>query len=250
MIISKSFIPILYLSSFICFLSVLFLPSHNEFGNFCRSLGVFTILLAKDAIFLPKIVPIFIRQFSAMFLFSRKPYPPNNMYDTPWRYEPIPGNKGEDEVVYEDAVDFSMTNTLLAIIFSSGIFGWNLAKLIPFFPSWLGALLASAILGYFTTFNDTVGDFLRFLGYYLVQSVNELYYIATEVQLIAKLRVILGQLFFFLNSFENQFHLLANLKRLIAAFIIRFSSILYRFVVFFVSLSFSRFFCFVSFLLE
>jgi hypothetical protein len=234
MTISKSFIPVLYLSSFICFLSVLFLSSHNEFGNFCRSLGVFTILLAKDAIFLPKIVPIFIRQLNAaFFLSSRKPYPPNNMYDTPWRYQPIPRNKEDEdrEEIYEDTLDFSMTNTLLAIIFSSGIFGWNLSKPIPLFPSWLGAVLTSAIVGYFTTFNDSIGDFLRFLGYYLVQSVNELYFIATEVQLIAKLKVILGQLFFFLNTFENQFHLLANLKRLIAAFIIRFSSILYRYAV-------------------
>ena len=205
MIIGQShWIPLL-VAALICS-SFVFLQ--GDFADFTRSLGVFSILLSKNFT-IHKFLPKFLRQFHAAIHFSsRKPFPPSTS-NNPWRY--IPLSETED-------LQFSMTNTLLTMIIVGAIFGWNVVKPIPLFPSWIGAILGASIIGYGSTLTNARGDFLRFLGYTLVMILSEVMIIADDVQLRAKTSIILGQLFFFCRGIDQQFHIINTLKRWISIF--------------------------------
>lgn len=225
MIFSKWNLYLLLLLSALC-TSFVFMP--GNFGDFSRSLGVFTILLLQSFTihtFLPKLI----RQINAaLLLSSRKNFPPGAT--NPWRYNPAKLADEDDlngEEVHE-IIRFSMTNTLLTIAVVGAIIGSWIAKPIPLFPSWLGAILSGVFLSYFSTLSDARGDLLRFIGYSTFHVISEVVSIANDVSLLSRVRSNLSKLFFFFQGIDDQFQVFAWIRVFLREFLVKFTAILYR----------------------
>ena len=59
---------------------------------------------------------------------ERRLFPPNT--ENPWQYIP------SDEV----DLKFNMMNTIIGVVLCGTVVGWKIAKSIPFFPGWIGAI--------------------------------------------------------------------------------------------------------------
>jgi hypothetical protein len=123
-----------------------------------------------------------------------------------------------------------MTKVVLTLSVFGSLLGWNVVKPIPLFPSWIGAILGAVCLAYYGTFQDSRGDFIRYIGYTIASVLGELINIADEVELRQRCSVVLGKLFFFCKGIDSQFHVIERLKYLIGEILIKFTSILYRYV--------------------
>jgi hypothetical protein len=153
-----------------------------------------------------------------LLLAPRRPFPPG---PNPWRYS-------RDDDYFDPSIPkFSMTNVLLCLLLSGGMFGWILAKPIPLFPTWLGAVGGAAILGYGSTLLDGVGDLLRFLGHTLLSILSFLINIADDVQLRGNTQVMIGNLLFFLRGVDKQYHIMQRLQMILAIVVSKITKILY-----------------------
>ena len=56
---------------------------------------------------------------------------------------------------------FNMTHVLTALVLFGAWLGMSLAKPIPLFPGWLGAVLGGGIVGYGGTLRNGRGDLAR-----------------------------------------------------------------------------------------
>lgn len=175
----------------------------GDLGDLSRSLGVFCILLFSRAKFY-QFIANFISQLKGMLMIGeRRQFPP--FTDNPWKYKPL-----EDDVDLE----FKMTNALLGLILSGAFIGWKIAKQIPFFPGWIGALGGSSMLGYAGTFRDGRGDMLRFLGHSLHSVVKEVSTIAEDVELRATVGVVLARVAALLHGWDEKLHIVEKLQLL------------------------------------
>lgn len=187
----------------------------GDYGDFSRSLGVFTILLSKQTNilgYLPKVVG---QLLSSLSLAPRKPFPPS---ESPWAYKAM-----------EDGdVEFSMLYAILTLVVFGGFVGMTLSKPIPLFPSWLGFILGSSAIGYSGTFADSRGDLLRFIAYTILSVLTVLLTVADDVELKSKLSTILGRLLFFLNGIDRQFQIMKNVKIILGKLIVQATAMMYR----------------------
>eukprot|EP01038_Epipyxis_sp_PR26KG_P010526 gene10526-14142_t len=172
----------------------------GDLGDFCRSIGVFTILIVTRAR-IGSFLLGFIRQLRGLTMLSvRSPFPPG---DNPWNYVPE---------VNEPDIGFSMTYSLLGVVLSSAYIGWALAKKIPFFPGWIGALSLSGVLGYAGTFNDTRGDTIRFIGHSLTALFTHLSLAMDDVKLKEKIRVLFGKILHFIRILDQRYDIIGKLQ--------------------------------------
>lgn len=212
MILSKS---INIITIVVGVLTALFVFMQGDYGDFARSLGVFTIILSQQTSF-TQFIPDFIKQLQASLTLSpRKPFPPA---ESPWSYK----------AVEEGDVDFSMLNTLLTLVVLGGMLGWSVVKPIPLFPSWLGAILLGSVVGYSSTFADSRGDLLRFVGFTVLSALAILLSVADDVELKGKISTILGQLLFLFKGIDQQLQLTKGVKYVLGKVLVQATALLYR----------------------
>lgn len=151
-------------------------------------------------------------------LAPRRPFPPG---PNPWRYN-------QDESYFDPSIPkFSMTNVLICLLLGGGTLGWMIAKPIPLFPTWLGAMGGAACAGYCGTLLDGVGDFLRFLGHTLLCIFSFLFSVADDVQLRVNTQIMIGNLLFFLRGIDNQYHIIQRLQMILAVIVSKITKIVY-----------------------
>ena len=122
----------------------------GEVAELSKALGVFFILLLRPSQLTGGMFTIAEQVKAACLLSARKPFPPS---ENPWSYVYDPNVTG--------SIQFKMTNCLMGIIFGGAFCGWSVARSIPLFPTWLGALLLASCCGYLGTVRDSRGDLLR-----------------------------------------------------------------------------------------
>lgn len=147
-------------------------------------------------------------------LSSRRPFPPT---ENPWQYRDSPNSD----------LSFNMLNTLLTLSFLGFVFGWNIVKPIPLFPSWLGGLIVMAMITFSGTIADGRGDILRYIAYLFATALSEIKLTANDVQLTQKTAVILSHTLFFMNDLDRQYNIMNNLKYLMAEVIRRAMMMMY-----------------------
>lgn len=122
----------------------------GEVAELSKALGVFFILLLRQSKLAGTCTTVAAQFKAALVLSNRKPFPPA---ENPWSYVYNPDLPG--------SVDFKMMNCLVFIVFGGAFLGWSVARSIPLFPGWLGALLLASCCGYLGTVRDPRGDLLR-----------------------------------------------------------------------------------------
>ena len=202
MIISHSSIIITSIAS----MGAIFYTFHDgDLGDLCRSLGVLTILLFTRAR-LKQFITTFVSQSKGMLMLGeRRNFPP--FTENPWKYIPIEG---------EDDLEFKMMNAIIGLVISGAFIGWRIAKMIPFFPGWIGAIGGASVLGYGGTFRDGRGDMLRFIGHSLHSLVREISQTMDDVSLREKLGVVLAQFLSFLRNLDEKLGIMEKLQVLLA----------------------------------
>jgi hypothetical protein len=151
--------------------------------------------------------PLFLStQFkSTVMLSERRPFPPG---PNPWKYV-----AAEGEV---DLLQYSMMKSLLATVFAGAFLGWLIAKPIPLFPNWIGAILGASALGGATTFRDSRGDLMRYLGHCVNSCVAVMGSTLDDVLLKERLGKLLSRLLFFLKGVDKKYHIVARLQDLLS----------------------------------
>jgi hypothetical protein len=122
----------------------------GEVAELSKALGVFLILLVRQSTISSTCFAVAEQFKAALLLSNRKPFPPA---ENPWSYIYDPDQPG--------SLEFKMMNCLLCIVFGGAFLGWSIARSIPLFPGWLGALLLASSCGYLGTVRDPRGDLLR-----------------------------------------------------------------------------------------
>ncbi len=150
-------------------------------------------------------------------LAPRRPFPPGT---NPWRYS------RNDPYYDPNLPKFSMTNVLFSLFLLGSFVGWSIAKPIPLFPSWLGAIGGALAMVYGGTLLDAIGDFLRFIGHTVLSVLSFLFGIADEVDLRENTRIMLGTMLFFMRGIDEQFQVSKNLRMVIAVLISKITSVI------------------------
>jgi hypothetical protein len=119
-----------------------------------------------------------------------------------------------------------MTNTLLSVSLASGYIGWAIGKSIPFFPAWIGAISLAIVTGYFGTFRNGRGDFIRFCGYSLNNFLSDLSAASKDVKLKENTWIVLENFFSFAKGIDKKYKIIAKLKLFINFIILRIQSII------------------------
>jgi hypothetical protein len=78
-----------------------------------------------------------------------------------------------------------------------------------------------------STFGDSLGDLLRYLGYLLVISCSSMLQMTEEVELSQRATVVFSQVFFFLNTLEQKFQIRKNVTMLLGEMISKITMMLY-----------------------
>jgi len=202
----------LKLDGAIAMLSAAFTFIKGDIGDFCRATGVCAILLMQRTSFQRFLVKFTSQMKSVVMMAERRPFPPGS---NPWKYVPA---GGEGEVA---ELRFSMMHTLLAVVLSSAFMGWLVAKPIPLFPNWIGALGAAGVLGSAASLRDSRGDMLRYVGYCLHNCFSIVMMTFDDVELKDKAGRLLGRLLFFLKGIDNKYHIVARLQDIFSDIIAR-----------------------------
>ena len=215
----------------------------GEIAELSKALGVFFILLLRPSQLTGGMLKIAEQIKAACLLSIRKPFPPS---ENPWSYVYDPN--------VPESIQFKMTNCLMGIIFGGAFCGWTIARSIPLFPTWLGALLLASCCGYLGTIRDSRGDLLRFvsplyrpftslqsipkspcffhmnrcIGYSIQSMISYMQSKAQDVNLGEKATVVFTKVFAILLRIEKQYDIKAKVSVILKAFIDAISSLLRR----------------------
>lgn len=129
----------------------------NDFGDLFRALGLLLIYLLERQRQVGQAYSALGQLRPMVRLAPRRPFPP---VENPWAY--VRASPSD--------IEFSMTKTLVAVVFVGALYGYLLASAISLFflPAWLLALIGGGIGGYTATLRDGRGDMVRCLGMKLV----------------------------------------------------------------------------------
>jgi hypothetical protein len=177
----------------------------SDLGNLSRAFGVITLLLIRRAnlsIFLSRLLQFTKGVFN---IGRRRPYPPS---ENPWQYK-----ASRDD---PNSINFSMYSTILVVAVVGSSIGSSIAKPIPLFPNWIGALLAAGFCSYLTTLRDSRGDLLRFIGNSGVGCWSAFYEVSQEVDLWSKLNKVSGKSLAQLSRLDEKYNFIGKLKFLIS----------------------------------
>ena len=154
----------------------------SDLGQLARAFGVINILLMRRANISKSLADLFLYVRAAVNLAKRNPYPPS---ENPWSHRFLPDDP--------NSIQFSMYSTILAVMLLASSVGSNIAKPIPLFPNWIGALIGAGFCSYFCTLRDGRGDLLRFIGNSVVNCWSAFSEAAEEVDLWSKLNKVSGK---------------------------------------------------------
>ena len=173
----------------------------SDLGKLSIAFGVINILLLRRAKPSKTMMEFFFYLRGAFNLTNRRPYPPS---ENPWSHRFNPDDP--------NSIQFSMYSTLLAIMLLGSTLGSNLAKPIPLFPSWIGALGAAGFCGYTSTLRDGRGDLLRYMGNSIVNCWSAFAEMSTEVDLWNKLNKVTGKSMGHLSKLDSKYKIIDKLK--------------------------------------
>ena len=112
---------------------------------------------------------------------QRRPFPPVEDGESPWKYEPI----------YRNDPDFKMTYTLLAMAFVGSFCGGN----IPIIPAWMGGIAGAVLFASFTTGANARGYLGRTMGMRVVGLLQLVISINSELRILRKAATVGGLIF-------------------------------------------------------
>lgn len=112
---------------------------------------------------------------------QRRPFPPVEDGESPWKYEPI----------YRNDPDFKMTYTLLAMALVGSFCGGN----IPIIPAWMGGIAGAVLFASFTTGANARGDLGRTMGMRVVGLLQLVLSINSELRILSKAATVGGLIF-------------------------------------------------------
>ena len=212
MMITSTWSPVLVLPFTVLFFVASFKKS-SDLGKLSIAFGVVNILLLRRAKPSSTLSEFFFYLRGAFNLTQRRPYPPS---ENPWahRFDPDDPN----------SIQFGMYSTILAIMLLGSTIGSNIAKQIPLFPTWIGALGAAGFCGYTSTLRDGRGDLLRFLGNSVVQCWSTFSEVSGEVELWDKLNKVSGKSMGHLSKLDSKYKIIDKLKFALAMLIGKVSS--------------------------
>lgn len=111
----------------------------------------------------------------------RKPFPPVEDGESPWKYEPI----------YRDDPDFKMTYALLAMALVGSFCGGN----VPIIPAWMGGIAGAFAFASLTMGANARGDLGRSMGMRVVGLVQLVLAINSELRILGKAATVGGLIF-------------------------------------------------------
>ena len=111
----------------------------------------------------------------------RKPFPPVEDGDSPWKYEPI----------YRDDPEFKMTYALLAMALVGSFCGGN----IPIIPAWMGGIAGAMLFASMTTGANARGDLGRTMGMRVVGLLQLVLAINSDLRILGKAATVGGLIF-------------------------------------------------------
>ena len=129
----------------------------NDFGDLFRALGLLVIYLLERQRQAGQAYSALGQLRPMVRLAPRRPFPP---VENPWAY--VRASPSD--------IEFSMTKTLVAVVFVGALYGYLLSNFLSLFflPAWLLALAGGGVGGYTATLRDGRGDMIRCLGMKLV----------------------------------------------------------------------------------
>lgn len=160
--------------------SLLFLTGflRNDYGELSRALGLAFVLTLQRTSSVRKDYPTLVHLKAMIRQGPRKPFPPVDDGDSPWRYEPI----------YRDDPEFKMTYALLAMALVGSFCGGN----VPILPAWMGGIVGAAVFASMTTGSNARGDLGRTMGMRVVGLLQLVLTINTDLRILSKAGTVAG----------------------------------------------------------
>lgn len=190
--------------------------TNGDLSRFSKALGVFGLLISRRTKPGKFVLHSLKGLRSLLMLSARQPFPPA---ENPWKYNEPPRGAG---------IPFSMMNAMIGVVVTGFFTGWSVAKLIPFFPGWLGSIGCAVVFGYQCTLADARGDMFRYLGYAVNALLSEVTTTADDVFLREKTSILLGRIFALVSRLDQKYQVIEKLKAVIAGLVGQLTTIVNR----------------------
>jgi|EP00970_Alexandrium_tamarense_P007171 hypothetical protein len=163
--------------------SLLFIAGflRNDYGELSRALGLAFLLTCQRTSSVRKEYPTLVHLKAMIRQGPRKPFPPVDEGDSPWKYEPI----------YEDDPEFKMTYALLAMAMVGSFCGGN----VPLLPAWMGGIVGAVVFASLTSGANARGDLGRTMGMRVVGLLQLVLTINSELRILGKAATVGGLIF-------------------------------------------------------
>jgi len=154
----------------------------NAYSDLIQSLALLAILVMSKLREIRKQYPTFphIKSILRPRTCPRRPFP---YAGNPWQYD---SNAVEDE----NAVQFNMMFTVLAMGMAGAMIGGN----IPLVPAFIGSPCGGAAFAFGCTLRSAKGDLARSMGMKVVSTCQEVLYIQKELSVVSKSMVVANRI--------------------------------------------------------
>ena len=153
----------------------------NDYGELSRALGLAFVMTLNRTSSVRREYPTLPHIKAMLRQKPRKPFPPVDEGDSPWRYEPR----------YRDDPEFKMTYTLLAMGFVGSFCGGN----VPIIPAWMGSIAGALMFAAMTMGSNARGDLGRSMGMRMVGLGKVALEINSELSILRKGATVGGLIF-------------------------------------------------------
>lgn len=163
--------------------SLLFLTGflRNDYGELSRALGLAFIMTLQRTRSVRKEYPTLPHLKAMIRQGPRKPFPPVEDGESPWRYEPI----------YRNDPEFKMTYALLTMALVGSFCGGN----VPMLPAWMGGIIGAVAFASLTMGSNARGDLGRAMGMRVVGLVKVVLDIQSDLRILGKAATVGGLIF-------------------------------------------------------
>lgn len=164
--------------------SLLFLVTsflRNDYGELSRALGLAFVMTLNRTSSVRREYPTMPHIKAMLRQKPRKPFPPVDEGDSPWRYEPR----------YRDDPEFKMTYSLLTMGFVGSFCGGN----VPIIPAWMGSIAGALMFAAMTMGSNARGDLGRSMGMRMVGLGKVALEINSELSILRKGATVGGLIF-------------------------------------------------------
>ena len=153
----------------------------NDYGELSRALGLAFVMTLNRTSSVRREYPTLPHIKAMLRQKPRKPFPPVDEGDSPWRYEPR----------YRDDPEFKMTYSLLAMGFVGSFCGGN----VPVIPAWMGSIAGALVFAAMTMGSNARGDLGRSMGMRMVGLGKVALEINSELSVLRKGATVGGLIF-------------------------------------------------------